>query len=166
MLLQSSFQKIKAFVFDVDGVFTNSQVLVLENGDMLRSMNTRDGQSVKMAMEAGYTVAIITKGLSEGVRKRFENLGVKYIYDKVDKKTTAFNTFLSETGHRKEEILYMGDDIPDLEIYPLAGISACPGDAAFDNLKKADYISQNYGGYGCVREVIEKVLRIQDQWKT
>lgn len=163
---QAAFNKINTFVFDVDGVFTNSQVLVLENGDLLRSMNTRDGQAVKMALAKGYTVAIITKGLSQGVRIRFENLGIPYIYDRVEHKTDAFFSFVAATGKQKEEILYLGDDIPDLEVYPLAGISACPGDAAFDNLQKADYICHHHGGQGCVREVIEKVMRIQNQWNT
>lgn len=163
---QSAFKKINTFVFDVDGVFTNSQVLVLENGDLLRSMNTRDGQAVKMALTKGYTVAIITKGLSQGVRIRFENLGIPYIYDRVEQKTDAFASFVSTTGKQKHEILYLGDDIPDLALYPMVGISACPGDAAFDNLQKADYICHHHGGHGCVREVIEKVMRIQDKWNT
>jgi 3-deoxy-D-manno-octulosonate 8-phosphate phosphatase (KDO 8-P phosphatase) len=164
MFRHSDLEQITTFIFDVDGVFTNSQVLVLENGDLLRSMNTRDGQAVKLALEAGFTVAIITKGLSSGVRKRFENLGVHHIYDKVDRKIHAFEHFVSTKNLEKKEILYVGDDIPDLEIFPLAGISACPSDAAHDNLKKADYVCQHQGGMGCVREIIEKVMRIQGKW--
>lgn len=164
MFNHAGFEKITTFIFDVDGVFTNSQVLVMENGDLLRSMNTRDGQAVKLALHAGFNVAIITKGLSDGVRKRFENLGVHHIYDKVDRKIHAFEHFTSQWNLKKEEIVYLGDDIPDLEIYPLVGISACPSDGAHDNLAKADFICQYGGGMGCVRELIEKVMRIQGKW--
>ncbi|MBK8668054.1 MAG: 3-deoxy-D-manno-octulosonate 8-phosphate phosphatase [Saprospiraceae bacterium] len=155
---------ITTFVFDVDGVFTNSEVLVLENGDLVRTMNTRDGQVVKLAMEAGYNVAIITKGYSEGVRKRFETLGVPYIYDKLKEKETALNDYKSALKLTDAEILYMGDDIPDLPLYDKVGVSACPSDGATDNLQKAMYISSKKGGQGCVREIIEKVMRLQGKW--
>ena len=164
MIQHEAFHKITTFIFDVDGVFTNSQVLVLENGDLLRSMNTRDGQAVKLALQAGYNLCIITKGLSEGVRIRFENLGIPYIFDKVDQKTVALQQFLARCPVAKEEILYVGDDIPDLAVYPMVGIAACPADGSFDNLSKADYICRLAGGMGCVREVIEKVMRIQGKW--
>jgi 3-deoxy-D-manno-octulosonate 8-phosphate phosphatase (KDO 8-P phosphatase) len=164
MIQHEAFHKITTFIFDVDGVFTNSQVLVMENGDLLRSMNTRDGQAVKLALQAGYNLGIITKGLSEGVRIRFENLGIPYIFDKVDQKTDALHQFLARCPVAKEEILYVGDDIPDLAVYPMVGIAACPADGSFDNLSKADYICRLAGGMGCVREVIEKVMRIQGKW--
>jgi 3-deoxy-D-manno-octulosonate 8-phosphate phosphatase (KDO 8-P phosphatase) len=164
MLNHADFNKITTFIFDVDGVFTNSQVLVLENGDLLRSMSTRDGHAVKMALAAGYNIGIITKGLSEGVRIRFQNLGVTDIYDKLDKKRQAFDHYVAHRNLKKEEMLYMGDDVPDLELFPLVGISACPADGCFDNLAQADYICQHNGGMGCVREIIEKVMRIQEKW--
>lgn len=160
----SAFNKITTFIFDVDGVFTNSQVIVMENGDLVRIMNTRDGQAVKIALEAGYNIAIITKGFSLGVRKRFELLGIPHIYDRLSEKTAAFNDLVSKLNLKKEEMLYMGDDIPDLALYDFIGISACPYDAAHENIKKANYISSKNGGDGCVREVIEKVMRIQGKW--
>lgn len=160
----TSFRKITTFIFDVDGVFTNSEVLVMENGDLIRTMNTRDGQAVKFALEAGYHIAIITKGFSAGVRKRFELLGVAYIYDKLQEKSTAFETFSNELKLKKEEILFMGDDIPDLVLYDKVGISACPKDAAFENLARAHYVSSKNGGQGCVRDVIEKVMKVQGKW--
>lgn len=160
----SLFKYITTFVFDVDGVFTNSEVIVMENGDLVRTMNTRDGQALKIAMDAGYNVAIITKGFSEGVRKRFEILGVPHIYDKLKEKETAFLTYVSLLGLRKEEILFMGDDIPDLVLYDLVGISSTPSDGAVENLQRAQFISSKKGGHGCVREVIEKVMRIQGKW--
>lgn len=164
MMDHSLFTHITTFIFDVDGVFTNSDVIVMENGDFVRVMNTRDGQAVKLALHAGYHLAIITKGFSQGVRKRFELLGVPYIYDRLDEKTLAFYEFAEKLSLKKEEILFMGDDIPDLVLYDKVGISACPADAATDNLERAMYISSKEGGKGCVREVIEKVMRLQGKW--
>ncbi|MBK8516352.1 MAG: 3-deoxy-D-manno-octulosonate 8-phosphate phosphatase [Saprospiraceae bacterium] len=161
---QSKFNFITTFIFDVDGVFTNSEVISMENGDHIRIMNTRDGQAVKIAMEAGYNVAVITKGFSAGVRRRFEFLGVPFIYDQLNEKSQAFNEYQSKLNLKKEEILFMGDDIPDLVLYDLVGISSCPSDAANENLSKAMYISPIKGGQGCVREIIERVLRIQGKW--
>ncbi len=160
----SLFNKITAFIFDVDGVFTNSEVIVFENGDHVRVMNTRDGQALKIAMDAGFKVAIITKGFSAGVRKRFEFLGVPYIYDKLSEKSEAFEEFKALLHLSKENILFMGDDIPDLILYDRVGISATPADGAIENLKRAMYISPKKGGQGCVRDVIEKVLRTQGKW--
>ncbi|MFZ1751844.1 MAG: HAD hydrolase family protein [Saprospiraceae bacterium] len=158
------FNDITTLVFDVDGVFTNSEVIVMENGDFVRIMNTRDGQAIKYAIEAGYHVAIITKGFSGGVRKRFEFLGVPYIYDKLSEKKTAFDDLKNRLAIQKKEILYMGDDIPDLVLFDEVGVSACPADAAADVLAKAMYISTYIGGKGCVRDIIEKVMRIQGKW--
>ncbi|MBK9152471.1 MAG: HAD hydrolase family protein [Saprospiraceae bacterium] len=160
----SKFRQITTFVFDVDGVFTDNSILVTENGDLLRTMNTRDGQALKYAMEKGYNIAIITKGFSKGVRIRFEMLGVPHIYDSLKEKVSAFEAYKSMLNLHKEEILYMGDDLPDLPVYDLAGISVCPADAAIDNLSKAQYITAKKGGEGCVREIIEKVMRIQNKW--
>jgi 3-deoxy-D-manno-octulosonate 8-phosphate phosphatase (KDO 8-P phosphatase) len=157
-------KKIDTFVFDVDGVFTNSEVLITESGEHLRVMNTRDGQAVKYAIEAGYNLAIITKGFSQGVRKRFEYLGVPHIYDCVHDKLDAFNEYVQLLNLKKDQILFMGDDIPDLCLYDKVGIAACPADAATENLERAGYISPKPGGSGCVREIIEKVMRLQGKW--
>lgn len=158
------FDHITTLVFDVDGVFTNGEVIVMENGTFIRTMHTRDGQALVLAMEAGYNIAIMTKGYSEGVRKRFEILGVKHIYDKLSEKSSTFEAFRQDLGLDQSEILYMGDDIPDLSVYPLAGISVCPADGAPENLERAMYITAKKGGQGCVREIIEKVMRQQGQW--
>jgi 3-deoxy-D-manno-octulosonate 8-phosphate phosphatase (KDO 8-P phosphatase) len=160
----SKFSTITTFIFDVDGVFTNSEVLVMENGDMLRVMNTRDGQAVRYALEAGYHVCVITKGASEGVRKRFEYLGVTDIYDKLKDKQDAFLHLVDKYKLKKEEMLYMGDDIPDLVLFPLVGLACCPKDAVVDVINRAEYISPYQGGGGCVRDVIEKVMRLQEKW--
>ena len=155
---------IKCFVFDVDGVFTNGEVLVTESGDLLRTMNTRDGQAVKIALEAGYTIGIITKGISIGVRKRFEMLGIDYIYDGVKDKKQAIEDFKAKSLLKKQHILYMGDDIPDLVVRGEVGIMACPADATEEMLSIADLVAQKNGGQHCVREIIELVMKVQSTW--
>lgn len=162
--LYEKLASVNTFIFDVDGVLTNGCVLVTENGDLLRTMSTRDGQGIKTALAEGYLVAIITKGASEGVRKRFENLGITHIYDKVSNKRTPLIQLMDQLSLSRENVLYMGDDIPDVEVYDLVGVSCCPSDAASDNLSRADYISPIIGGHGCVREIIEKVMRLQGTW--
>jgi 3-deoxy-D-manno-octulosonate 8-phosphate phosphatase (KDO 8-P phosphatase) len=159
-----AFLPITTFIFDVDGVFTNSEVIVMENGDMLRVMNTRDGQAVRYALDNGYKVCIITKGASLGVKKRFEYLGVVDIYDKLQHKSDAIEDYVLKNKLNKEEMVYMGDDIPDLDVFPHVGISACPYDAVPEVLNVCTYISSKIGGGGCVRELIEKVMRLQGKW--
>ena len=164
MMDHQLFNQITTFVFDVDGVFTNSEVLVMENGDLLRTMNTRDGQAVKIALEAGYNMAIITKGFSTGVRKRFDLLGIEHIYDKVNNKTEALADLMIKLSVQQNEILYMGDDIPDIQVLGQVGVSSCPHDAVPEVMQKVQYISAFKGGNGCVRDVIEKVMKIQGKW--
>ena len=164
MMDHQLFNQITTFVFDVDGVFTNSEVLVMENGDLLRTMNTRDGQAVKIALEAGYNMAIITKGFSTGVRKRFDLLGIEHIYDKVNNKTEALADLMIKLSIQQDEILYMGDDIPDIQVLGQVGVSSCPHDAVPEVMQKVQYISSFKGGNGCVRDVIEKVMKIQGKW--
>jgi 3-deoxy-D-manno-octulosonate 8-phosphate phosphatase (KDO 8-P phosphatase) len=162
----SKLYHITTFLFDVDGVFTDGNVIVTEAGEMLRTMSTRDGQAVKIALDAGYKVIIITKGFSEGVRKRFEVLGVTEVYDRLKEKTTAFNDACEKYNLNKEELLYMGDDIPDLPLMDMVSIATCPADAISEVIDKADYISPYKGGQGCVRDIVEKVMRLQGKWPT
>lgn len=159
------FSEINTFIFDVDGVLTNNEVLVLEGGELLRKMNIRDGYALKTAVEAGYNVCVITGGKSEGVRKRLNNLGVTDVFmgrskDKLD----AFEEYIYEKDLNPQEILYMGDDLPDYEVMRKVGLPACPRDAAPEIIDLAEYISPFNGGAGCVRDVIEKVLRLHGNW--
>ena len=160
----AAFHSITTFVFDVDGVFTNGEVLVMENGDMLRTMSTRDGQAVRYALEAGYRVSVITKGASKGVRKRFEYLGLTDIYDKLKDKTASYEDLLAKYHLSDGEVLYMGDDLPDLLLLKRVGFSACPADAVIEVRETVQYISPFAGGKGCVRDVIEKTMRAQNTW--
>jgi 3-deoxy-D-manno-octulosonate 8-phosphate phosphatase (KDO 8-P phosphatase) len=155
--------RVKAFVFDVDGVFSHN-VIVHPSGDLMRSMNIKDGFAVQYAIKKGYPIAIITGGNSDSVRKRFENLGVKHIYLKANNKTEHFNDFLQQNNITPEEILYMGDDLPDYPIMVKVGIPVCPADAVEEIKAISKYISHKTGGEGCVRDVIEQVLRVQGNW--
>ena len=155
---------IKAFVFDVDGVFTNGTVLLHPGGEFIRMMNIKDGFAVQHAIKMGYPVAIITGGYSRMVRKRFNYLGIKDIYMKSMNKKQSFNTFLTKYGFDPGNILYMGDDLPDLEVMQMAGFPACPYDAAEEVRQISKYISPQKGGEGCVRDVIEQVMRLHGKW--
>jgi 3-deoxy-D-manno-octulosonate 8-phosphate phosphatase (KDO 8-P phosphatase) len=154
---------VKAFAFDVDGVFSHN-VIVHPSGELLRSMNIKDGYAVQYAFKKGYPLAIITGGNSEAVRIRFENLGLSDIYMKSRNKMDDFNEFLLRYKLNPEEILYMGDDLPDYEIMKKVGVPTCPADAVEEIKAIAAYVSHKTGGEGCVRDVIEQVLRVQGQW--
>lgn len=158
------FRDVHTFIFDVDGVFTNNEILILEGGELLRKMNVRDGYAVKKAIQAGYRVAIITGGSSEGVRKRLEALGIKDIYVGRQEKMEAYDQFVLEYDLNPLGILYMGDDFPDRPVMRRVGLPTCPSDAIPEILEFVDYISPYKGGDGCVRDVIEKVMRLQNKW--
>jgi 3-deoxy-D-manno-octulosonate 8-phosphate phosphatase (KDO 8-P phosphatase) len=160
------FRNINTFIFDVDGVLTNSQVLILEDGKLLRSMNIRDGYALKEAIRHGYRVCIITGGKSEGVKTRLKNLGVQDIYLGQSDKMEAYEEYLYTYDLKSENILYMGDDLPDLPVMKKVAVAACPKDAAPEVIGIANYVSGMKGGEGCARDVIEKVMRVQGKWHT
>jgi len=155
---------VKAFAFDVDGVFTNGSIMLHPGGEFIRMMNIKDGFAVQHAVKMGYPVAIITGGTSRMVRKRFAVLGVKDIYMKSANKMAAFDTFLAKYQLKPAEILYRGDDLPDYEVMKKAGFPACPADAAEEIKELSLYTSHRNGGEGCVRDVIEQVLRLHGKW--
>jgi 3-deoxy-D-manno-octulosonate 8-phosphate phosphatase (KDO 8-P phosphatase) len=155
---------IKTFIFDVDGVMTNGIVLITPDGELLRSMNVKDGYALQLAARKGYRIIIISGGRCEAVRERFTLLGVKEIFLGVSHKLEVFETLEKENGLRPEEVLYMGDDIPDFEVMKKVHVPACPADAAEEIKSVSRYISSKNGGQGCVRDVIEQVLKIQGNW--
>lgn len=155
---------VKHFMFDVDGVLTDNLVLLNEAGHQIRKMNIRDGYAIKKALSLGYTFTIITGGNSDGVRKRLSKLGVSNVHSGVEDKLTLFNEIADKHSWMIEEIMYMGDDIPDLQVMKKAGVACCPADAVQEVQDICDYISPRNGGDGCVRDVIEKVLKLNDDW--
>jgi len=158
------FKNIDTFIFDVDGVFTNSELIILESGKLLRKMSVRDGYAVKHAIKNGYRIAIITGGKSEGVVTRLKSLGIKEVYSGIQDKVDAYLEFMHMNDLDPVKVLYMGDDFPDIEVMHKVGVAACPKDAAHEVVEIADYISPIEGGKGCVRDVIEKVMRLHSKW--
>ena len=156
--------QVKAFAFDVDGVFSTTVTYINPDGQLLRSANIKDGYVIQLVRKKGYPVAIITGGNYEGVRKRFENLGVTDIFLSAENKLSALKQFIEKYKLQPEEVLYMGDDIPDLLPMQYVGVPVCPADAAEDIKIISKYISDKNGGKGCVRDVVEQVLRSRNDW--
>ena len=156
--------KVKAFVFDVDGVFSNSKVLLHPSGDMMRTMNIKDGYALFYTIRKGYPIGIISGGNSESVKTRFSRLGVADIYLKSTNKLKNLKDFMSKYNLQPENLLYMGDDLPDYEVMKLVGFPTCPIDAVEEIKEISVYISDKAGGEGCVRDVIEQVLKLQGKW--
>ncbi|MGJ8733236.1 KdsC family phosphatase [Cellulophaga fucicola] len=155
---------VTTFVFDVDGVFTDGSVLITEQGELLRKMNVKDGYALKTAIQKGFNVCIISGGTSEGVRTRFKSLGVTDIYLGAHLKLEPINEYLTAKNIDAKNVLYMGDDMPDVPPMQLVGMPTCPQDAIPEIKTVSKYISQKNGGNGCVRDVIEQVLKAQGKW--
>lgn len=156
--------QIKALVFDVDGVLSAETVVLHPTGEPMRTVNIKDGYALQLAVKYGLHVAIITGGKTEAVRLRYEGLGIQDIYMGSAVKIHDYNAFLAKYDLKAEEVLYMGDDIPDYEVLCLAGLPCCPADAAPEIKAVCKYISHRNGGYGCGRDVVEQVLRAQGKW--
>ena len=157
-------KKIKALAFDVDGVLSAETIFMHPDGEPMRSVNIKDGYALQLAVKMGLHVAIITGGKTEAVRKRYENLGVPDVHLGCAVKIKTYEEFLRKYGLKDEEVLYMGDDIPDYEVMRRAGCPCAPSDAAPEIKEVALYISHLKGGYGCGRDVVEQVLKAQGKW--
>ena len=155
---------INTFIFDVDGVLTDCNVLVTTTGELLRNMNVKDGFALKFAVNAGYNVAIISAGTNEGVKLRLESLGIKDVYLGAYDKITQFETYIKANNINPENILYMGDDVPDYPVMKVVGLPSCPQDAIPEIKAISKYISHRKGGEGAARDVIEQVLKVQGKW--
>jgi 3-deoxy-D-manno-octulosonate 8-phosphate phosphatase (KDO 8-P phosphatase) len=155
---------IKGFVFDIDGVLSLQTINLNTFGVPNRTVNLRDGYALQLAVKKGYHIGIISGSSSKEYQKRLKLLGVKDIFLNSRNKLGHFRTFLNKYGLRKSEVLFMGDDIPDYEVMKEAGVPACPADADSEIKQVASYISDKRGGEGCVRDVIEQVLRLHNNW--
>lgn len=157
-------RKVKAFVFDIDGVLSRQTIPLHPGGEPMRTMNIRDGYAIKLAVSKGYPVGIITGGRSDAIQVRYNGLGVTGIYQGSVDKTVDLKDFMSKYGLEAGSILYMGDDIPDHGAMAMVGFPACPSDAVTEIKQISKYISHFRGGEGCARDVIEQVLRLHKHW--
>ena len=155
---------ITTFIFDVDGVLTDGTITVTTEGEMLRTMSIKDGFALKTAVDAGFNMCIISGGSNKGVRKRLTGLGLKDIYLGAHNKIDQLNDYLSSNNIKLENVLYMGDDIPDYPVMQLVGLPCCPQDAVPEIKAISKYISHKNGGKGAVRDVIEQVLKVHGKW--
>ncbi len=165
MSVLEKFKSIRTFVFDVDGVMTDGTVMVFETGEQVRRMSTRDGYCLQLAVKKGYRVLVISGGSSEGVRQRLEYLGIRDIFLNVHDKVEVLRKYALEHELNETDMLYMGDDIPDYGPMQQVGLACAPSDAAPEIRHIAAYISSFGGGQGCVRDVIEKVLKLNGHWE-
>ena len=156
--------KIKAFIFDIDGVLSPASIPLHPSGEPMRIVNTKDGYAMQYAAKNGYILGIITGGDSSAIRTRFEALGFTYIITKAKSKIKDFRIFLQKTGFDLDEVCYIGDDIPDLEIMQVVGLPVCPADAVPEIKKISRYISSEDGGMGVGRDIIEQVMKAQNKW--
>jgi 3-deoxy-D-manno-octulosonate 8-phosphate phosphatase (KDO 8-P phosphatase) len=164
MNVLEKFKTIKTFVFDVDGVLTDGSLLILEDGQMARRMNIKDGYALQLAVKKGYRVVIISGGTSEAVKERLARLGVTDCFVKIDNKQEKLVEYVTQHALNWDEILFMGDDIPDYMPMQLTGLPCCPADAVTEIKQISHYISPIDGGKGCARDVIEKVLKLNGHW--
>jgi 3-deoxy-D-manno-octulosonate 8-phosphate phosphatase (KDO 8-P phosphatase) len=155
---------VKAFIFDIDGVLSLQTINLNSFGVPNRTVNLRDGYALQLAAKKGYHIGIISGSSSKEYQKRLRKLGVEDIYLNSRSKLGHFNTFLKKHKLNKSDVLFMGDDIPDFEVMKEAGVPVCPSDADSEIKQVADYISDKRGGEGCVRDVIEQVLRLHNKW--
>jgi len=161
---KSQLKNIKSIVLDVDGVLTDGSIVLMENGDMVRTMNIKDGFAIQHAVKSGILVCVITGARSEAVKARLKYLGVQDVYIGAFNKIEVFEDYLASYSIDKSEVLYMGDDMPDYEIMKIVGLAACPKDAVNEIRELCKYVSSFDGGKGCVRDIVVQVLKAQGKW--
>ena len=156
--------KITTFIFDFDGVLSDGMVLLTEEGGYLRQTNVKDGYALQLAVKKGYRIAIISGGKAEGMRTRLFGLNIEDVHLGVPDKEVAYQALKEKYNLQDDEIVYMGDDIPDYGVMKQVGVACCPADAAIEIKEISDYISDKQGGKGCVRDIIEQVLKLHNVW--
>ncbi len=164
MNYKEKLHSIKAFVFDYDGVMTDGNLWIGDDNNVIRSGNVKDGYALQYAVKKGYEIAIISGGRGDSICRRMKMLGIESVFVESANKKEVFFNYLKDKGLRADEVLFMGDDIPDYDLMLEAGVATCPSDAVEEIKSVADYISSYSGGKGCVRDVIEQVMRLHNQW--
>ena len=163
-MINYDLKKIRAIIFDVDGVLSASTITLAADGEPLRTVNIKDGYAIQLAQKMGLRIVILTGGKTEAVRLRYERLGVEDIYMGCTVKVKTYEEFLSKYALTDEQVMYVGDDIPDYEIMKSVGCACCPSDACKEIKAISRYVSDAKGGHGCGRDVIEQVLTAQGKW--
>ena len=164
--LNEMLTKVNTFIFDYDGVMTDGTVYMDSNGDPLRTSNVKDGYALQLVSKLGYHVAVITGAVVTNITKRLNMLGVKDVFTGVPDKVVKLEEYMKANGLKEEQIVYMGDDIPDIRVMQRVGIPACPDDASEEVRSISRFISDRPGGHGCVRDIIEQTLKAQGRWMT
>ncbi len=157
-------KNITTFIFDYDGVLTDGGIITLNDGDPVRITNVKDGYALQLAKKKGYRIAVISGARSASMKHRLNALQITDVFLNVERKLEIYQQYIDSNHLTHAEVLFMGDDIPDYEVMKLAGVSSCPSDAAEEIRSVANYISHFNGGKGCVRDVIEQVLKVQGKW--
>ena len=155
---------IRAILLDVDGVLTNGNLLLTESGEQLRQFNIKDGYALQLAVKRGIKIAALSGARSKGVEHRLRGLGIQDVFLGLDSKIEVYKNYLAQHNLATEEVLFVGDDMPDLQVMTMAGLAVCPADAVEEIKAISHYISPKNGGEGCVRDIVEKVLKIQNLW--
>ena len=163
-MINYDLRQIKTIIFDIDGVLSAETITLSADGEPLRTVNIKDGYAIQLAIKMGLRIVIMTGATTEAVRLRYERLGVEDIYMACAVKIKTYDEFLAKYGLTDNEVIYMGDDVPDLEILRRVGCPVCPQDACPDVKEACLYVSPYRGGYGCGRDVIEQTLRAQGKW--
>ena len=162
--LLERYAQLRLMVFDLDGVLTNGKVLLMGDDEWIREMDLKDGYAIQHAIKNGISIAVITGSHSNPVASRLKKLGVHLFFQNIKDKGVCLTEIMLDLGLEKSQVLFMGDDIPDLEAFAIAGIAACPADAVREIKQQSNFVSTKSGGNGCVREIIEKVMLVQNTW--
>lgn len=157
--------KITTLMFDIDGVMTDGKVLVMDSGEMVRNINSKDGYALHLATVKGYRIVVISGGNNQAVQKALARTGINDVFIRQHDKLACYEEYRTANNLTHEEILYMGDDLPDHEVMSKVGVAVCPKDSASEIKALCQYISPRKGGEGCVRDVVEQVLRVQGNWE-
>jgi len=157
--------RIKTILFDIDGVVTDGKIFVLENGEAIRNVNSKDGYALHLAVQKGYRLGVISGGNNVGLKQLFIRTGINDVFINAHDKEAVYEEYIKTHGLKEEEILFVGDDLPDHGIMKRVGLAVCPNDAAIEIKEICQYISPKNGGDGCMRDIIEQVMRVQGAWE-
>jgi len=156
---------IKTIMFDIDGVITDGRVFVMESGEVLRNLNSKDGYALHLAAQKGYRMCVISGGNNIGIKQLLSRTGIPDVFINCHDKLAKYEEYIHEHSLKEEEIMFVGDDLPDHGIMSRVGLAACPNDAAVEIKEISQYVSPKNGGEGCVRDVLEQVMRVQGNWE-